>query len=304
MIGGAVWAQTPAPAPAAAAKPAGNPDAVVFSVGATKMTRAQFDELMQNLPAQAKAQLGGDNEEGRRRVAEQIADLMTFSQEARRLKVDEKAAVKVQLFLQRESLLASMLYQHFVEAAKPSDTALEAYYDSHKGEYDSAKGRHILVRFQGSRVPLKPDQKELTEQEAAAKAGQIRARIAKGEDFAAVAKAESDDTGSGAQGGDLGTFTRGRMVPEFEQAAFALPVNELSQPVRTAFGYHIIQIQERSSKPLAEVKDEIAKKIQTEAGDKAMKDLKSTVKPTLDAGYFGPETPAAKPPAPAAVKAQ
>jgi peptidyl-prolyl cis-trans isomerase D len=78
------------------------------------------------------------------------------------------------------------------------------------------------------------------------RARSIRAEIQGGADFAQVAQRESADPGSAAQGGDLGTFGRGQMVPAFEQAAFSLPVGQVSEPVETPFGYHLIQVQERT----------------------------------------------------------
>ncbi|HVC35000.1 MAG TPA: peptidylprolyl isomerase, partial [Chloroflexota bacterium] len=75
-----------------------------------------------------------------------------------------------------------------------------------------------------------------------AQAASIRAQLEKGGDFTALAKQYSTDTGTKDQGGDLGWFGRGVMVPEFEQAAFSLKVGEIAQPVKTQFGYHIIQV--------------------------------------------------------------
>src|ERR1017187_9098563 len=80
---------------------------------------------------------------------------------------------------------------------------------------------------------LKKDAKELTDEEALAKAQEIRKKLVDGADFATLAKAESDDAGSGANGGDLGTFGKGRMVPAFEQVAFTIAVGELSEPVKS-----------------------------------------------------------------------
>src|SRR5438093_795614 len=104
------------------------------------------------------------------------------------------------------------------------------YYDAHKSEYERVKARHILIRFKGSPVPA-GDKKDLTEEEALAKSKALREKIAGGADFATLAKAESDDTGSGANGGDLNFFGHGQMVPAFEQVAFKLPVGEVSEPV-------------------------------------------------------------------------
>jgi parvulin-like peptidyl-prolyl isomerase len=206
----------------------------------------------------------------------------------------------MQLFLQEQNALAAALYNHLIESSQPSEVAVKAWYGEHKGEYENAKARHILIRFQGSQVPLKKDQKDLTDAEALDKTKLLRERIAKGEDFAAIAKAESDDVGSGAQGGDLGSFGRGRMVPVFEEAAFSLPINEVSQPVKSQFGYHLIQVQERSSQAYDTVKPEIEKRLRTENARKAMEGIRAASKPVLDDTYFGPATPAAPPAAAAA----
>ena len=81
--------------------------------------------------------------------------------------------------------------------------------------------------------------------EALAKIKAIRKRIEAGESFADVAKEVSEDTGSGAEGGDLGWFARGRMVPEFEEAAFSLEPGKVSEPIKTQFGYHLIFVEEK-----------------------------------------------------------
>ncbi len=70
-----------------------------------------------------------------------------------------------------------------------------------------------------------------------------------GADFATLAKAESDDAASAVKGGDLGTFKHGQMVAPFDQAAFSVPVGEVSEPVRLRFGYHIIKITSRNPRP-------------------------------------------------------
>ncbi len=267
-------------------------DAVVFEAGGKKMTRAEFDSLMNNLPQNVRQQLGENTPENRRRLAEQLGEIMSYAAEARRLRVEDKPAVKVQMFLQNESMLASLLYQHLVETLKPGEELLKSWYNAHQNEFETASARHILVRFQGSRVPLKDGQKDLTPEEALARAEALRQRILKGEDFAAVAKAESDDTGSGKNGGDLGTFGRGRMIPEFEQAVFSLPVGEVSQPVRTQFGYHLIQVQRRGAQPFEEVRADIEKRLVTELADKTMQAVKAGSRVFLDEAYFGKPQPA------------
>lgn len=90
-----------------------------------------------------------------------------------------------------------------------------------------------------------PAQVERTDAEARALAEEIRQRILAGEDFAALARQYSDDTGSGAQGGDLGWFGREQMVAPFAEAAFSLPISQTSELIKTEFGYHIIQVLEK-----------------------------------------------------------
>lgn len=87
----------------------------------------------------------------------------------------------------------------------------------------------------------------MTEAEALALATELRQRILDGEDFAALAAEYSDDPGSGANGGDLGWAKRGAYVPEFDEAVFSLPIGETSEPIKTQFGYHLIQVIERDT---------------------------------------------------------
>ena len=119
-----------------------------------------------------------------------------------------------------------------ISGEKSPDEASRAYYDAHQDEFAQACVRHILV----------PEQ---------AKADELRARLVAGEDFAAVARAESKDTQSAAKGGELGCdITRDtQYVPEFLLAVFAQQVGEVGQPVKTQFGYHIIKVESRAVPP-------------------------------------------------------
>jgi parvulin-like peptidyl-prolyl isomerase len=261
------------------------------------MTRTQFERLLASLPPQVRSQ--ATTPEGKRQLADRLAEMTILAQEARRLGLPAKPEVAAQLKLQEENFLASTLFQQLMASAKPSDADLKAAYESHKSEYEQAKARHILIRFTGSRVPLRKDQKELTEAEALAKATALRARIVKGEDFAAIAKAESDDTGSGASGGDLGEVTRGRTIPEFENAIFTLPLNQVSEPLKTQFGYHLIQVQERGTIEFDKVKADLEKEKAGEAAAAQVKALHDNAKIMLSDSYFGspaaPEATASKP---------
>jgi peptidyl-prolyl cis-trans isomerase D len=115
---------------------------------------------------------------------------------------------------------------------------LRAYYDANQDEFrreEEVQARHILLRTG----------EERTVEEARAELEALERRIEGGEDFAAIAREVSEDPGSGAQGGDLGYFGRGRMVPEFEEAAFAAETGELVGPVVSSFGVHLLEVTDR-----------------------------------------------------------
>ncbi|HHJ18113.1 MAG TPA: molecular chaperone SurA [Gammaproteobacteria bacterium] len=104
--------------------------------------------------------------------------------------------------------------------------------------------RHVIKQTRARHILLRPDAMH-SEQDVKTRIAQLRERIIQGEDFATLARAHSQDPGSGSEGGGLGWVTPGQMVPEFEQAMNALAPGEVSQPVKSRFGWHLIQVQER-----------------------------------------------------------
>ncbi len=137
------------------------------------------------------------------------------------------------------------------------DAAVQAYYTENPAAYrtgEKVHARHLLVQ-------VAKDGPASAVADAKARAEGYRREIVGGKAFADVARASSDDASSKAGGGDLGWAERGAFVPEFSQAAFNLKVGEVSEPVRTPFGWHLILVEEKQpavSKPLAEVADDIA----------------------------------------------
>jgi peptidyl-prolyl cis-trans isomerase D len=125
-----------------------------------------------------------------------------------------------------------------------SDGDLRRYYDAHKSEFDRP-ARAALTVLYIPRLVSAADSAAVRNRIAA-----LRAEIAGGAKFEEVAKRESADSVSGAQGGSLGKSTRGRLVPEFEKVAYALKPGELSQPVLTQFGYHLIRVDSRAGDTL------------------------------------------------------
>src|SRR5947199_1748507 len=144
------------------------------------------------------------------------------------------------------------------------DEEVAEYYALHKDdkftEPEQVRARHILVK---TAADAGADAKAA----ARKKAEELLAKVKAGGDFAALAKERSEDAGSAANGGDLGLFTRGRMTPAFEEAAFALQGGGLSDVVETPFGFHVIKVEEHrpgGAKPLETVHDEIADTLKRE----------------------------------------
>lgn len=258
-----------------------DPNKVVLQIGTEKMTAAQFDDMLKQFPPQYQAAIRGAQ---RHQFIEQYVQMRVAAIEAQRLKLEDRPEVKQQIQLQNEQVLAHALYEDLMANAKVTDADVQKYYDEHKNEFETAKAHHILIRFKGSPVPLGKDKKEMTEEEALTKAKEAQKRLAAGEDFEKVAKEMSDDPGSPS--GDLGTFTKGQMVGPFDEAVFSLPIGKVSDPVKTQFGYHVIRVDSRETKPLAEVRATIEQKLKPEIARKEMEDLKTKDNVVVDEAFF------------------
>ena len=290
-------APVPAPTtPAATATPnpadTVAPDVVVLRVGDQSFTREQFENLILALPPQLQAAARGPQ---KREFARQIAELFAVASEAENRKLDAQPEMQMRLKYQRDNVLAGSLYQQMVREAQVDPAQVEKYYTENKDSFEEVTARHILVRFKGLQVPARKDAPELSEEEALAKAKALKARLAAGEKFEELAKAESDDTGSGQGGGSLGTFGRGQMIPEFENVAFTQAVGQVSEPVKTAFGYHLILVENRKSKTLAEVKDEITEQLKPTVAREQLRALTEAKGVTLNDTYFAAAQEAPKP---------
>lgn len=127
----------------------------------------------------------------------------------------------------KETVRKDLMYQkhkEWFEKENPvTDEEIKQYYEDNKDQFAKRDASHILVE----------DEKT---------ANEIKEKLDNGEDFADLAKEYSKDTANAANGGNLGTFSRGQMVKEFEDAAFKLKEGEISEPIKTQFGYHIIKI--------------------------------------------------------------
>jgi peptidyl-prolyl cis-trans isomerase SurA len=162
------------------------------------------------------------------------------------------------------SRLMQMKVAPKVKVAEEDLKAAYAQYSRLESEDAEVHARHILVQVDAKATP---EQVEAARQKALAIAEEARRP---GMDFSALAKARSEGP-SAADGGDLGFFRRGVMVPAFEKVAFALKEGEVSEPVRTNFGWHVLKVEERRSvavPPYEEVKPKLEAKLRQEKTEK------------------------------------
>jgi peptidyl-prolyl cis-trans isomerase C len=254
LLPGAALAQAPAPtAPAAApAAPAPSPDTVVAKVNGASITAGDLavaaDDPALSLP-------GVDDAQKKGLLVDYMVDLKIGAQAAEKAKIAENPDFVRKLTYFRDKLL---LDEYLEREAKKAVTpqAERALYDetvkAMKPE-EEVHARHILV-----------------DNEAEAK--KIAARLKGGEDFAKVAAETSKDPGSKAEGGDLGWFTKERMVAPFADAAFKLEAGKISEPVKTQFGWHVIRVEEKRTKPVPSF-DEMKEQVEAYLTRKTQQDL-------------------------------
>jgi peptidyl-prolyl cis-trans isomerase C len=183
-----------------------------------------------------------------------LADIIVLSQAADQQKIGDRPDVKHRIELERNKVLMETLLQDTGKAAVTDDAMHKVYDDAVKQmpPEEEVRARHILVT---------------TEDEAKA----IEDQLKKGADFATLAKEKSKDPGA-AEGGDLGYFTKDQMVPEFADAAFKLDKGQISDPVKTQFGWHIIKVEDKRTKPTPTF-DDVKSQLETYVQHRAQADL-------------------------------
>ena len=180
-------------------------------------------------------------EEQMKEIRQQLAQVFIGERRGVAAGIDKQRKVELQIMLQQARLLASMYEEEtLAKSVKATPEEIDAYLKAHPEEQVHA--RHILISI---KTPEAPSDDALDKPQARAKAEELLKRIRAGEDFGSLAKEFSKDPGSKENGGDLGWFGRGRMVPEFEKAAFSLQPCQFSDIVESQFGFHIIKVDER-----------------------------------------------------------
>lgn len=171
--------------------------------------------------------------------------------EANGMKIDDfKAGIKKEITVDKYK-------EKYLKNLKLEDKDLKAYYEKNKDRYETIKASHILV-----------------EKEDEAKA--ISEELKNGADFGELSK-KSIEPGAAERKGDLGYFGKGQMVPEFEKAAFELKVDEISEPVKTEHGYHVIKVTDKKES-FEQVKDEVKQDLENEKFEEQLKTLQDEAK--------------------------
>ena len=204
-----------------------------------------------------------------------VGDMILVSKAAEDKKFGDGADFKRKLEFARKKLLMEGLLQSVGKEAL-TDAAMHKVYDDavkQIGEEKEVHARHILFRAAAG------DDKASKEAEDKVKA--VIARLKKGEDFAKVATEVTEDPSGKANGGDLGYFTKDQMVPEFSEAAFKLDKGQISDPVKTQFGWHVIKVEDKRVKPApkfedvkAQIENFVTRKAQAELVTKLRADAK------------------------------
>lgn len=219
-----------------------------------KLAEQDIGADMPQVPDAAKRQL----------LVEYLIETIAFADAAEAQKVDKSAEAEARLTYARRRALRDLYYETTVRASVPEAEAKKFYDDQvgKLGKDEEISARHILV-----------EKKEL--------ADDLVKKLKAGGDFAALAKEHSKDPGSKIEGGSLGFFGKGQMVPPFEEAAFKLTKGQISEPVQSQFGWHVIQLDDRRTRqppPFAQVKERILQSLISQKAQAVAAELRGKAK--------------------------
>ncbi len=265
-------------------KAASKKDYVILKVGGDDIKKSEVERVWKSIfPGDNPPDFDTFEEKIKDNVLRGIASEHIVEKEAMKSGIQNSDEVKARIAAaEKQIVIQEFLKQKAKELV--TDKELKAAYDERtKSPEEEIHARHILVK---------------TEEEAK----DIAKKLKNGGDFEKIAKEKSEDKASGANGGDLGWFTADKMVPEFSRVAFSLKKGEISQPVKTDFGWHVIQVEDRrkSTPPtFDQMKDHLAQELDNKAIGDYVNSLMKSVKVTVyDPSGKAKELPAASPAAP------
>jgi peptidyl-prolyl cis-trans isomerase C len=231
-------------------------------VGSKTITDAEMKALVGNIPEGQKSQINGDPDI-KARMMENLVVEELFVQAAEKEGIAKDKDYQTALERTRRQLLAQRFLQKSVQP-KINEANLKAFFEKNKARYsqDEVHAHHVLLK---------------TEDEAK----EVYKKAKAGDDFEVLAQKFSKDPSAAQNKGDLGFFTRSRMVPQFAEKAFSMKPGEISEPVKTPFGWHIIKVVEKKAgKPVKfeDVKDQVKSDFQNESINELIASLKKSSK--------------------------
>ncbi|MCP4348244.1 MAG: peptidylprolyl isomerase [Desulfobacterales bacterium] len=217
-------------------------------------------------------------------VKQKFPNPTEFEKALKEMNVSE---TEVKSRIERGIAIQELIDSHVTDKIAVSEEEIKEFYDSHKQffkESEQVKASHILIMTSDRKKPVKKDDEKKNEEkkkaEAKKKIEMIQKKVKKGDDFAALAK-EFSECPSSNNGGDLGFFKRGQMVKPFEEVAFSLKLNEISDIVETRFGYHLIKATEKKAEKATvyeDAKENILKHLKNEKTQAKVKEYIETIR--------------------------
>jgi peptidyl-prolyl cis-trans isomerase C len=260
-------------------------DKVVMRVNGEPVTEREFAAFRQQAPEQMQAFYA--SAEGRRTLADQLVKLKSLEQEGRKLGVENDPDAAGRIEMARANIIAAFTLQKMVSL--PDDRRLRAEFEKQKKNFETVQLSHILIAYAGGPVPPRSGA-PLSEADAMRKAQAIVAMVRSGADFAQLARTQSDDVNSAAEGGRLGDVSPGSLPAELQEAVSNLKAQQLGQPVRSSYGIHIFKSGNRKSRGYDELKPMLASKMQRDEAEATLSRLQKTAKVELDPKFF-PQQP-------------
>jgi parvulin-like peptidyl-prolyl isomerase len=279
------WSQQPTAAQEQ--KPPQPDQRVVISVDDEKMTSADVERFVQSLPPQFRAYYGGP---AKHLLPQYLVQLKILAAQARKEKLEDQPEVKESIEIARNSILADAAKRRLEQSIPVSEAQLKEEYEKQKASLTEVRIRRLLIRTSEAAVPpaAAPSRPPLPEAEARKKLEDLRKQILAGEDFAELARANSEDLATAGSGGDMGYVNRQTVVPPIANAAYALSPGQVSEIFGTPYGLELIKLEDKRVKPLAEVRPQLEAQIRQGQLQEMLQKLVSQHQVSVDQTYFTP----------------
>lgn len=231
--------------------------AELANVNGKSITTEDLQKILDEMPPQERTQY--DSLESRADLLENLITRELLFQEGKRQGLEKEKEIISQIEDAKRDILVNAVVEK-IRKTRLGEQEMRLYYEEHRDDFREIRASHILVE---------------TEKEAK----DLRKKLDAGSDFGELARKHSIDSNSGQQGGDLGYFTRNTMVKAFEDVAFSMKVNQVSEPVKTQFGFHIIKMVEgRDPRVFEEITQPVKQSLRRTIFRKEVEKLKTAAK--------------------------